>query len=332
MLRGLRERTILISVLATAVAAVAVLVIAHVTGADAIGRAFNRVHPEWLGLVAGAELMTYPAYMLAYRSIARLEGHAPISLPLVARIVVAGFGPFALGGGFGIDRQALQALDEDESSARRRVVALGTMEWGMLAPLACVVSIILIVEGANVMPSLLWPWALSVPAGFAAALWVTAPHRTEWLGQVWGGRLATLAATLEGVGMMRVLVVRWREFHAAWLGIGIYWAADIFAFYGALRMFGIDPGALDVVIAYSTGYAATRRSLPLGGAGVTEFLMTYALYWLRFPLAPALAAVLSYRVFNFLLVAAPAIIAHKQLESVFSGDQGRLRRARRRVV
>ena len=179
------------------------------------------------------------------------------------------------------------------------------------------------------LASLLWPWALAVPAGFAAALWVTAAHRTNWLAHVWGGRLRTLACSLEGVAMMRVLVLRAREFTGAWTGIGLYWAADIFAFYGALRMFGLDPGALKIVIAYSTGYAATRRSLPLGGAGVTEFLMTYSLYWLRMPLAPALAAVLAYRVFNFLLVAAPAIIAHRQLEPVFAGATARLRRSAR---
>ncbi len=328
-MRILRERTIVVSALATAIAAVAVLAIARVTGADAIGRAFEHISPQWIGLVAGAELMTYPAYMLAYRSIARVDGHAPITLPLVARIVVAGFGPFALSGGFGIDKQALQALDEDEASARRRVAALGTIEWALLAPLATVVAIILLIEGANVLPSLLWPWALAVPAGFAAAAWVTARRRTDWLGQVWGGRLAPLAQSLEGVGVLRTLVARPRRFSGAWIGIGVYWAADIFAFWGALRTFGLDPGALKVVIAYATGYAATRRSLPLGGAGVTEFLMTYSLYWLRMPLAPALAAVLCYRVFNFLLVAAPAVIAHRQLEPLFSGSVARLRRPRR---
>ena len=68
-----------------------------------------------------------------------------------------------------------------------------------------------------------------------------------------------------------------------------------------------------MIIAYATGYAATRRSLPLGGAGITEFLMTYALYWVRLPLAPALAAVVAYRAFNLLLAALPALIAHRQL-------------------
>jgi len=49
--------------------------------------------------------------------------------------------------------------------------------------------------------------------------------------------------------------------------------------------------------------------------------MTYALYWCHQPLAPALAAVLVYRVFNFLLVAAPAVIAHRQLGPALEGDR-----------
>ena len=161
------QRPVFVSMVAIAIATVAVLLIARATGADAIGRAFEHIEPPWIALVAGAELVTYPAYILAYRSIARLDGHAAIALPLVARIVVAGFGPFALSGGFGIDKQALHALHEDEDSARRRVVALGTIEWVILAPVASVVAIILLVQGANILPSLLWPWALAVPAGFA---------------------------------------------------------------------------------------------------------------------------------------------------------------------
>jgi hypothetical protein len=51
---------------------------------------------------------------------------------------------------------------------------------------------------------------------------------------------------------------------------------------------------------------------------VTEFLMTYALYWVREPLAPALAAVVAYRVFNFVLAATPGLIAHRQLGPVLS--------------
>ncbi len=314
------------SAVAMGIAGVAVVVIARVTGADAVGRAFGDIHPQWIALIAGAELVTYPAYMLAYRSIAQIHGHPAISLPVVARVVVAGFGPFALGGGFDIDKRTLEALHEDERSARVRVLALGTLEWSVLAPLACVTAIVMLVKGVDVMASLLWPWALAVPAGFGFGLWVTAPGRAERLAR-WGGkRRDGLAQALEGVGVLHTLIREPGAYLGAWLGTMLYWAADIAAFYGALRTFGLDPGAGKVIIAYATGYAATRRSLPLGGAGITEVLMTYSLYWVRLPLAPSLAAVLAYRVFNLLVVSVPALVARRQLEPMLTGADSAAKR------
>jgi uncharacterized membrane protein YbhN (UPF0104 family) len=315
----LRERPLLATVLATAIAAVAVIVIAKETGADAIGRVFEDVDPGWVALVAVTELATYPAYVLAYRSVARIHGHAALSLPIVTRIVVAGFGPFALDGGFGVDKRMLEAINEDERSARVRVLALGTLEWAVLAPTACITAIVLLAQGANIMPSLLWPWALAVPPCFAFALWASLPNRSAWLARVGGRRVELIVQMLEGVhGVRRMVTSDPRRHVSAWLGISAYWAADMAALWASLRVFGIDLGLGKLIIAYSTGYAATRRSLPLGGAGSTEVLMTYALYWVREPLAPALAAVIVYRAFNFLLVAIPALIANHQLPQLIA--------------
>jgi uncharacterized membrane protein YbhN (UPF0104 family) len=310
---------------ATGIAAIAVLAIARVTGADAVGRAFDNIEPAWIALIAGAELITYPAYVIAYRSIAKLHGHAPLALPLVARVVVAGFGPFSLSGGFGLDRAALDALHEDERSARVRVIALGVLEWVVLAPIAWVVSVVFLAEGADIMPSLLWPWAIGVPIGLGFAFWASSPRRIERLQRLGGRRGEWACSVLEGVGIMRKLVSNPLAWAPAWLGTALYWVADMAAFYGALRAFGLNPGVGKVIIAYATGYAATRRSLPLGGAGLTEFLMTYALYWVRLPLAPALAAVVAYRAFNLLLAAAPALLAHRQLRPLL--ERRRQRRA-----
>jgi uncharacterized membrane protein YbhN (UPF0104 family) len=311
-------RPVVLSAVATGIAAIAVVALARATGVDKVGKAFSDVDPDWIALVAGAELLVYPAYMLAYRSIAQVHGHAPLALPLVARVVIAGFGPFTVGGGFGIDRQALHALHEDEHSARVRVLALGTLEWAVLAPIACVVSIVLLVQGANIMPSLLWPWAIAVPLGFGFGLWATTPRRLERLGRIGGRRRQWLLRALEGVGVLHTLMRNPRRYTGAWIGTALYWVFDIAAFYGGLRTFGLDPGLGKVVIAYATGYAATRRSLPLGGAGITEVLMTYSLYWVRQPLAPALAAVVAYRVFNFLLASTPGLIAHRQLQPLMT--------------
>jgi uncharacterized membrane protein YbhN (UPF0104 family) len=326
--RWLREHPFASSVLATVIAAAGVLAIAYITGADEVGRAFETVRPGWIALIAGGELLAYPAYAIAYRSIAQVHGHAPLALPLVGRVVVAGFGPFALAGGFGIDKQALHALHEDERSARVRVLGLGVLEWALLAPTVCVISIVFLIQGADILPSLLWPWALAVPLGLGFGLWASAPRRRQRLSRIGGRRRAWLADLLDGVGVLHTLISHPRKYAGAWIGTAFYWAADIAAFYGALRTFGLDMGAGRVILAYATGYAATRRSLPLGGAGVTEVLMTYALYWVRQPLAPALAAVVAYRAFNFLLAAAPALIARRHLNELLeSADEMRRRPA-----
>ncbi len=315
MVRGpFKDRPWSATIFATLLAAVAVILIAHATGADEIGKAFEHVKPGWIGLVAGAELITYPAYVVAYRVVAVIHGQVPLSLPIISRIVVAGFGPFALDGGFGVDKRMLEAIHSDDRSARVSVMALGTLEWAILAPTACITAIVLLAQGANIMPSLLWPWAVIVPPAGALALWLSEPSRSGWIAKRTGGRLDLLVQMLEGIHGVRCMVTDepLREL-GAWLGIAVYWAADMLALWAALRTFGLDLSAGKLIIAYSTGYAATRRSLPLGGAGATEALMTYALYWVREPLAPALAAVMLYRIFNFLLIAAPAVVAHRQL-------------------
>jgi uncharacterized membrane protein YbhN (UPF0104 family) len=309
-------RGLAISALATVIAGAVVWLIAKATGSVAIGRAFDDVQAGWIIVVAAAELLTYPAYTIAYRSLAQVHGEEPMTRAMAARIVVAGFGPFALLGGFGIDKQALAVVHDDERGARVKVLALGALEWAVLAPVGCACAIVLLLQGSPIMGALLWPWAIAVPIGFAVAGWASSPDRVKRLSTFRGRTIKPLAETLDGVASLRTLVLHPLEYRNAWLGTMFYWAFDILSFYAAARMFGIrlDFGA--TVIAYASGYAVTRRSLPLGGAGLTELLMTYSLYWVGASLAPALAAVLVYRLFNFVLVGVPAVIAQRQLEQM----------------
>jgi uncharacterized membrane protein YbhN (UPF0104 family) len=190
-----------------------------------------------------------------------------------------------------------------------------------------VVAIAFLAAGANILPSLLWPWALLVPVGFASALWASTSSRIQQ--GLRGGRVRTWAGhALASIGVLRALIRSPHRSAGAWLGTALYWAADICAFDGGLRTFGLNPGPGKVILAYATGYAATRRSLPLGGAGLTEVLMTYSLYWVRMPLAPALGAVVAYRLFNLLLAAMPGVIAHRQLEPVLARGGARQRNER----
>jgi uncharacterized membrane protein YbhN (UPF0104 family) len=90
-------RPVVLSAVATGVAAIAVLVLARVTGVDKVGRAFDHVEPVWLVLIAGAEIIAYAAYMLAYRSIAKVHGHAAGAQPR-ARVSRVGGGRAGSGG------------------------------------------------------------------------------------------------------------------------------------------------------------------------------------------------------------------------------------------
>jgi hypothetical protein len=67
-----RIRSLAVSAIAIVIAAVAVLAIARATGADEVGKAFSSVHPEWIEMIAAADILAYPAYMLAYRLVAHV--------------------------------------------------------------------------------------------------------------------------------------------------------------------------------------------------------------------------------------------------------------------
>lgn len=69
-----------------------------------------------------------------------------------------------------------------------------------------------------------------------------------------------------------------------------------------------------MTVAYATGYALTRRSMRLRGAGVTETLMTFSVHWIGWPVAPALASVVVYRAVNFLMPTVPALLVRPRVE------------------
>jgi uncharacterized membrane protein YbhN (UPF0104 family) len=99
----------------------------------------------------------------------------------------------------------------------------------------------------------------------------------------------------------------------AWLGVGLYFAAEMAVLELALRAFGLTIGPGRLIIAFGSGFLLTRRTLPLGGAGFVEVLLTLSLHWVGEPLAGAFAAVVAYRVLDFLLVATLALVARAAL-------------------
>jgi uncharacterized membrane protein YbhN (UPF0104 family) len=272
----------------------------------------RHLDPIWLPVAFGMELAAYFGYVVAYREVARLEGGPRLGLGRAGAIVAAGFGVFVIRGGFVVDRQALEAAGLDPRQARARVLGLGALEYAVLAPAAALAAVILLARGST-HPSLGFtlPWAIAVPLGFAAAFAALAfRHRVGDEGR-WR---SVLQHALDAVQMLKKLAAQGAEYGGAFVGTTLYWVGDVGCLWASLRVFHDSPDVAALVIGYATGYALTRRTLPLGGAGSVEVLVSFALAWTGIPLAKAVLAVCVYRIFNLWLPLLPAAIGLQHLK------------------
>ena len=268
--------------------------------------------PIWLPVAFGMELAAYLGYVVAYREVARVEGGPRLGLGRAGAMVAAGFGAFVIRGGFVVDRQALEAAGLDPRQARARVLGLGALEYAILAPAAALAAVILLARGST-HPSLGFtlPWAIAVPLGFAAAFAALGfRHRVGEQGR-WR---SVLQQALDAVHMLRKLAAQGAEYGGAFVGTTLYWVGDVGCLWASLRAFHDSPDLAALVIGYATGYALTRRTLPLGGAGTVEALVSFALAWTGIPLAKAVLAVFAYRIFNLWLPLLPAAIGLRHLK------------------
>ncbi len=319
-MKALYRRPRIATFVSAVIAAGTVVAIAASDSPRALWHTFERIEPIWLLAALGVELIAYFGYALAYRATILATGQRSFSLMLAIRLVVAGFGPFVPFGGFSFDRRALRAVHSSRREARRQVLALGVVEYVLLAPAACICALILLLESDRASLALTLPWVFAVPPGFALAWWATQPRVLGYFQHSQGRIRRSIGELLAGVEVLRTIVTRPLERPWALVGMAVYWAAEIACLAFALRCFGVVLSVPALVVAYATGYAASRRSLPLGGAGVTEALLTLALIWVHVHAAHALLSVVAYRIVNFLAPMLPGLLVHSGLESVLEGD------------
>jgi uncharacterized membrane protein YbhN (UPF0104 family) len=310
----LERRNFLILVVAGGFALAAAMGLADAAGYGRLVDAVRDVVPTWFAVCFASEVAAYLGYVLAIREIARMDGGPLLSLRLTMRTVVAGFGVFAAthaAGGFAVDYWTFRRAGLRRREAVARVLALGALEYAVLAPAALISAIVLAFGiGDHVRDAMIYPWLAVVP-GFLAAMWVSSPKRADRLSDPGsGGRVRQWVAHLvAGITKLRALLTRPHVHRFGVAGVALYWLGDIACLWAALKIYHAEISTPGLILAYATGYVLTRRSLPAGGAGIVEVLMTFALVWVGLPLAPALLGVVTYRAFNFWLPVIPALAA-----------------------
>ena len=287
-----------------------------VAWAAGFGDVLHRLaHPQWAGifLALAGQVVAYFGYMLAYREVARVERGPELGMMKLAAVVFTGFGVFVAHGGFSADVAALRGTGISRREARVRVLGLGALEYVVLAPAVCASAIIILAHGSRTPNlGLTLPWAIAVPLGFMVAFWALRYRRRLSRKRGWRG---VIGHGLDAVAVVRTLICRPFQHGHAFVGMGLYWVGEIFSLSAALHAFGSPrPAIAALIIGYATGYALTRRTLPLAGAGVVEALLPFALVWVGAGLAPAVLAVFVYRIFNLWLPLIPAVVGMRVLK------------------
>jgi len=297
-------------VIGFALALAASISIAWVAGFAQVGHRLADLNWIWLLPAVAAEALAYAGYTFAYREVVRADGGLELPRLDWVALVSSGFGLFVMRGGFAHDVKKLQEAGSDAREARVRVLALGALEYVLLAPAACACSIYLIAHG-RLHGALTWPWAIGVPAGFLSAFLALYLHPRLTIIR---SRGQFVAEALDGLALLpRIAIDSLNRGLAAILGMAVYWFSEIFMLWATLKVFGDSPSLPALVIGFATGYALTRRTLPLAGAGAADAFLPFSLNWTGVALAPALLAVFAYRVFNAWLPVLPALIGLHRL-------------------
>jgi uncharacterized membrane protein YbhN (UPF0104 family) len=299
-----KHRVAMVLTVAAVLAFGALFGVAWSAGLATVFHRLLHIHWIWVPIALGAEIVSYLGYVLAYRQVTRAEDGTEMKLSGTAAAVATGFGVFVAAGGFAFDEAVLKSTGVPAGEARHRVLGLGVLEYVVLAPAAMAAALYIVINARpDLDVGLTFPWIVGVPLGFAAAGALLFFRKRLDLRNGWRRHVAQAA---EALSLVRCLV-RPYPYWLAFVGISLYWLGDIACLWAALHVFFAEPPPVALlVVGYATGYALTRRTLPLGGAGIVDALLPLSLSWVGIALAPAVLAVLVYRVMNLWLPVIPA--------------------------
>jgi hypothetical protein len=300
MLKHRRSRVVALLVLAAALQVAAAVGMAYVAGFAQVQHALGQVSGPWIAAVVGVLVVSFLGYFAAYRGIYRVEDGPRLARREMIAVVAGGFGGFLAHGGSALDDYALQAAGADERDASVRVSALAGMEHGVLGLLGTAAGIVVLAQGLAAPPAdFSVPWAVVPIPGFALAFWLAERYRARL--QSRPGWRAKIGVFLDSIHVNRMLFLRPQHHGPAVAGMTLFWLTDAFAMWSALAAFGFRMNAAAMFIGYATGMVFTRRTGPLGGAGVLMVVLPVTIWYSGAPMAVAVVGVFVYRVLSLWL-------------------------------
>ncbi len=307
-------------VLAILLYAAAGVGMAYVAGFDAVHSRLSNARWWWLAPSFGGVMIAFGGYFFAYRGLARAEGGPELAFSSLLAVVTAGFGGFLAHGGTALDEFAMRAGGADKREAKVRVSALAGFEHGVLALIVCPAAIVAWALG-EVIPrtDFTWPWAVIPPLGFALAIWLAERYRDRLRDRDgWRGKVGMF---FDAVHLVFEMLSQPGRYGYAVAGMLVYWAGDIFALWAATAAFGFHMTILAVIVAFGTGMLFTRRTAPLGGAGIMLVALVPTLwYGAAVPFAAATLGVAAYRLFTLFAPMPAAFASLPKLRAV--GESG----------
>ena len=306
-----------------AISGLALVAVTWMAGWDHVWRGLLDADWPWLVVAPIGVLLSHLGYALTYREVARVGEGPDLSGEEAVAMVTTGFGPFSPRGGFAIDNRGFRNLGLNKREASLRVRTLGMIEYAVLAPAAFACALYMLVTGGRAQAGVLPSWVIGVPLGTVVVIGLLviyrrAGHHRNWWAPVENG-LNTVESTLTVLGSRSTGPL-------SFFGMTFYWVADIAALAACITVFtnrhSVGPA---IVVGYATGYALTRRTLPFAGAGAVEALLPFALMWVGYPLATAILAVITYRLFNLWFAVIPAVAGLRKLRQKRRLERGETR-------
>ena len=300
MLGSRRSQVVWLLVLAAALQVAAAVGMAYVAGFGPVQRTMQRVSAPWLGAVVGGVLVSSVGYFWAYRGIYRVEDGPRLTRRQMVAVVAGGFGGFLAHGGPALDQYALEAAGADERDASVRVSTLAGMEHGVLGIIGTAAGIVVLAQGLSAPPGdFSVPWAVVPVPGFALAFWLAERYRARLRARP--GLRGKVGVFLDSIHLNRLLFLHPQDHGPAVAGMTLFWLADAFAAWAALAAFGFHMNPAALFIGYATGMVFTRRTGPLGGAGVLMVVLPVTVWYSGAPMAVAVLGIFVYRVLTLWL-------------------------------